>query len=146
MRTVPEIHTPPFRHTRFNIAFTPGTVMNAGRAYRKPAINHEACAFIENKRYRPNPARAGGMVNRNGGLVYQTDQVFVVYSPREEREWLRKIHQTKQYRVRRCPETSPLRCSPALPSFASVSAPPQRSTAERANPMSSTPTIRRRPP
>jgi hypothetical protein len=49
---------------------------------RKPAVNHEACAFIENKRYRINPRSGRGMVNRNADSVYQTDQVFVVYSPR----------------------------------------------------------------
>jgi hypothetical protein len=49
---------------------------------RKPSINHALCAFIENKRYRTNPAAAADMVNQNGRYVYQTDQVFVVYSPR----------------------------------------------------------------
>jgi hypothetical protein len=56
-----------------------------GAACRKPAINHVACAFIENKRYRTNQAATADMVNRNGGSVYQTDQVFVVYSPRAGR-------------------------------------------------------------
>jgi hypothetical protein len=51
-------------------------------AARSPAINHAAAAFIENKRYRTNPHAETGMVNRNGPSVYQTDQVFVVYSPR----------------------------------------------------------------
>jgi hypothetical protein len=47
-----------------------------------PAINHVASAFIENKRYPTNQLATSGMVNRNGASVYQTDQVFVVYSPR----------------------------------------------------------------
>jgi hypothetical protein len=47
-----------------------------------PAINHAAAAFIENKRYLINQAAETGMVNRNGPSVYQTNQVFVVYSPR----------------------------------------------------------------
>src|SRR6185437_7322797 len=82
MRTVPEIHTPPFRQMRFNIAFTRGTVGKAWRRGRIPAINHDASAFIENKRYRTNEPHPDDMVNRNGGFVYQTEQVFVVYSPR----------------------------------------------------------------
>ena len=53
-----------------------------GASRRTPAINHEASAFIENKRYRGNSRSRGDMVNRNGRSVYQTDQVFVVYSPR----------------------------------------------------------------
>jgi hypothetical protein len=51
---------------------------------RTPSINHAAPAFIENKRYRTNPRATGDMVNRNADFVYQTDQVFVVYSPRAE--------------------------------------------------------------
>src|ERR1700744_5354412 len=52
------------------------------RCRRTPAVNHEPCAFIENKRCQAIPRRIVNVVNRNGGSVYQTDQVFVVYSPR----------------------------------------------------------------
>jgi hypothetical protein len=62
--------------------FTRGTAVDISRTARKPSINHALCAFIENKRYRTNQAAAADMVNRNGRPVYQTDQVFVVYSPR----------------------------------------------------------------
>jgi lipoprotein-anchoring transpeptidase ErfK/SrfK len=38
-----------------------------------PSINHARRAFIENKAYRKLPRRFGNVVNRNAGLVYQTD-------------------------------------------------------------------------
>jgi hypothetical protein len=55
--------------------------MHSARCHT-PAVNQEARAFIENKRYRTNQGATADMVNRNGRSVYQTDQVFVVYSPR----------------------------------------------------------------
>jgi hypothetical protein len=51
---------------------------------RIPTINHAVCAFIENKRYRAKAHRPRDVVNQNGPSVYQTDQVFVVYSPRAD--------------------------------------------------------------
>jgi hypothetical protein len=66
----------------FNIPFTRGTPAMNTAGCLTPAVNHDACAFIENKRYRRNQPATADMVNRNGRFVYQTDQVFVVYSPR----------------------------------------------------------------
>jgi hypothetical protein len=40
---------------------------------RKLAINHEARAFTENKRYPAKPPREAGMVNQNAASVYQSD-------------------------------------------------------------------------
>jgi hypothetical protein len=81
--TLPELH---FFHLLRRCDLTPSSrqelVVDACVAARSPAINHETCAFIENKRYPTNPRAKAGMVNRNGRSVYQTDQVFVVYSPR----------------------------------------------------------------
>jgi len=62
---------------RFNARFTPELrhCADSGRRLpaRKPAINHEACAFTENKRYRAKPPRAAVVVNQNADSVYQTD-------------------------------------------------------------------------
>jgi hypothetical protein len=58
---------------RFNIGFTPGTVIAPTVCRQTPTINHAACPFIENKRYRTNPRAFGDVVNRNAVSVYQTD-------------------------------------------------------------------------
>jgi hypothetical protein len=42
----------------------------------KPSINQGASAFIENKRWLPNPRAMTGVVNRNGSSVYQTEAVL----------------------------------------------------------------------
>jgi hypothetical protein len=42
-----------------------------------PTINHAACPFIENKRYRTKPRPTPDVVNRNDDSVYQTDQVLI---------------------------------------------------------------------
>jgi hypothetical protein len=63
---------------RFNIGFTPGTVIARAVPRRTPAINHAACPFIENKRYRTNPRAFGYVVNRNAVSVYQTDWVLIL--------------------------------------------------------------------
>jgi hypothetical protein len=54
---------------RFNIGFTPGTVLNC----RTPSINHATAPFIENKRYRAKPRGIDDVVNRKAVSVYQTD-------------------------------------------------------------------------
>jgi hypothetical protein len=38
-----------------------------------PSINHERCAFTQNKRYRTKAAAIDDVVNRNAVSVYQTD-------------------------------------------------------------------------
>jgi len=44
-----------------------------------PTINHAACAFIENKRYRANQRAVDDVVNQNGRRVYQTDAILILY-------------------------------------------------------------------
>src|SRR5260221_8292411 len=103
---------------------------------RKPAVNHEPCAFIENKRYPANPQPLGDVVNRNGAFVYQTKRVFVVYSPRAQRRRLvsREAQcKTKPVSSTSCPETSASRCLPALLSSALVLTAPRRSTGRHPN-------------
>jgi hypothetical protein len=58
---------------RFNVRFTPEHRVHGKACCRTPAINHERCAFIQNKRYRTNPAAIDDVVNRNAVSVYQTD-------------------------------------------------------------------------
>jgi hypothetical protein len=46
-------------------------------AHRTPRINHAACVFTENKRYRAKPRPVADVVNRNADSVYQTEQVLI---------------------------------------------------------------------
>jgi hypothetical protein len=39
-------------------------------------VNHAACAFIENKRYREEHAAPADVVNPKPGFVYQTDAIL----------------------------------------------------------------------
>jgi hypothetical protein len=75
---VPDLHCVSFIQMRFNIGFTPGTVVKCAIARRTPRINHAVLPFIENKRYRSKPRRVGGMVNRKAVSVYQTDAVLIL--------------------------------------------------------------------
>jgi hypothetical protein len=63
---------------RFNIGFTPGTVMERIMRRQTPTINHAHPPFIENKRYRMKPRRIGDVVNRKAVSVYQTDAVLIL--------------------------------------------------------------------
>jgi hypothetical protein len=63
---------------RFNIGFTPGTVVKRGTQRCKPTVNHARRRFTENKRYRTKRRRIGDVVNRKGVSVYQTDAVLIL--------------------------------------------------------------------
>src|SRR5712671_6837377 len=89
---------------------------------RTRSLNHAPHAFIQNKRYRPNPRPFSGVVNRNAVSVYQTEAVLdFIHHVRRRRSASRTMIgvETKQYRVRPCSKTFPKtfrsRCSPALP-------------------------------
>src|SRR5258708_38370541 len=97
---------------------------------RSRSLNHAPHAFIQNKRYRPNPRPFSGVVNRNAVSVYQTEAVLdFIHHVRRRLSAVRKTISaaTKQYRVRPCPKPRPrpspssspsafrLRCSAALP-------------------------------
>jgi len=58
---------------RFNVRFTPEHRCKEDGRLRTPTINHERCAFTQNKRYRTNPGALDDVVNRNAASVYQTD-------------------------------------------------------------------------
>jgi hypothetical protein len=104
---------------RFNMGFTPGTVVQPVPRRRTPAINHAHPPFIENKRYRMKPRRIGDVVNRKAVSVYQTDAVLIligdVQGRLERALWKTHSIKTKQYRVRQCSKPCLLRCSPAHP-------------------------------
>src|ERR1700750_1832390 len=93
------------------MGFTPGTLAMHIASRRKPAVNHEAGAFIENKRYWTNQRPMHDVVNRNGVSVYQTKRVFVVYSPRAQgrSSMPRAMHSARrnQYRVRHVQKAHP---------------------------------------
>src|SRR5215475_11375357 len=57
---------------------------------RSPAVNHEASAFIENKRCWTNPRATGDVVNRNAAFVYQTDALLDLISHSRPRERARE--------------------------------------------------------
>jgi hypothetical protein len=63
---------------RFNIGFTPGTVIERIMRRRTPTINHAHPPFIENKRCRTKPRAVDDVVNRNAVSVYQTDCVLIL--------------------------------------------------------------------
>jgi hypothetical protein len=63
---------------RFNIGFTPGTVIERIMRRRTPTINHARPPFIENKRCPPKPRAVDDVVNRNAVSVYQTDCVLIL--------------------------------------------------------------------
>src|SRR5260221_5919636 len=66
-------------------------------------INHAPPAFIQNKRYRPNPRPFSGVVNRNAVSVYQTEAAFdfIHHLPRRLSAVRQNINTaTKPYRVR----------------------------------------------
>src|SRR5580698_2470753 len=91
--------------------FTPGIVRDAGDDGRTPRINHALPAFTENKRYQIKPRAIDDVVNRNAGSVYQTDAVLILAGGVQRRR--SGAPTAKQYRVRRCPTKSILRCLPA---------------------------------
>jgi hypothetical protein len=117
--------------TRF---FTRTGIHFAGKRLgrRTPTINHARAAFTENKRYPAKPRGIGDVVNRRAVSVYQTEAVLILIGgvPAPFRCFADEAV-TKQYRVRRCSEKSPLRYSPAH----LVSAPdfikPRRSSSRR---------------
>src|SRR5260370_16956156 len=78
MRLFLTFHSSSFTQMRFNIGFTPGTVVQPVPRRRTPAINHAHPPFIENKRYRMKPRRIGDVVNRKAVSVYQTDAVLIL--------------------------------------------------------------------
>jgi hypothetical protein len=100
----PDLHFPSFRQKRFNIEFTPGTVVRCAACRHTPTINHARLPFTENKRYRMKPRRFSHVVNRNAASVYQTDAVLILVGGVQGRlkRALPKTDsiKTKQYRVR----------------------------------------------
>src|SRR5258708_40194305 len=73
-------------------------------------INHAPPAFIQNKRYRPNPRPFSGVVNRNAVSVYQTEAVldFIHHVRRRLAAFRKTINAaTKQYRGRPSPRPRP---------------------------------------
>ena len=93
----------------FNTEFTRGTARQS--AASTLAINHGRRPFIENKRCRKEQHRVDGVVNRNAGLVYQTDAILILI--RLCADALSGAPTAKQCRVRRCSEIYPSRSSRA---------------------------------